>query len=110
MSKRTAARWYVGAWLVAVSCAAVLLLTGRGATRPSPVLELMIVACGFVMFATWIAALIQLAEHRAWRWFLGMLLVHVLSIGALGIFPMLGYAVAGPGGEAALVAVRPSTT
>ena len=111
MSKRTATRWYIGAWLVAVSCGVLLLWTGRGAaTRPSTVFEVVIVACGIVMFATWIAALIQLAEHRAWRWFVCMLLVYVVSLGVAGIVPMLAYAVAGPGAEPALVAVRPSTT
>ena len=111
MSKRTATRLYIGAWLLAVSCAVFLLWTGRGgATRPSTVIEVVIVASGIVMFATWIAALIQLAEHRAWQWFVCMLLVYVVSLGVAGIVPMLAYAVAGPCGEPALVAVRPSTT
>ena len=111
MSKRTATRWYIGAWLVAVSCAGFLFFTDRGAApRPSTVIELVIAACGIVMFATWIAALLQLANKHAWRWFLSVLLINVASLGALGIVPMLAYAIAGPGGEARFVAIRPSTT
>lgn len=111
MSKRTATRWYIGAWLVAVSCMLFLLWTGRGAaTRPSTVIEVVLAASVIVMFATCIAALIQLAEHRAWRWFACVLLVYVVSLGVAAIVPMLAYAMAGPGGEPAFVAVRPSTT
>ncbi len=111
MSKRTATRWYIGAWLIAVSCIVLLLWTGRGeATRPSTVIEVVLAVSGIVMFATWIAALIQLAEHRAWRWFACVLLIYLVSLGLAAIVPMLAYAMAGPRGEPAYVAVRPSTT
>lgn len=111
MSKRMATRWYIGAWLIAVSCMVLLLWTGRGpATRPSTVIEVVLAASGIVMFATWIAALIQLAQRRAWRWFACVLLIYLVSLGLAAVVPMLAYAMAGPGGEPAFVAVRPSTT
>lgn len=110
MSKQTATRWYIGSWLVALSCGVLLLVTGRGAAWPSTAVELAIAGSGVVMFATWIAALIQLAEHHAWRWFLCLLLVYLLSLGLAGIVAMLAYAIVGPGGESPYVAVRPSTS
>lgn len=114
MSKRAATRWYIGAWLVAVGCGALATSIGRfvGARPPAVVtlLELVVVVCAVGMFAAWIGALLELASRRSWGWFLFVLVVFVLSLGALGIVPMLVYAVAGPGDEPVFVAVRPSTT
>ena len=111
MSKRTAIRWYIGAWLIAASCVLLLLWTGRDpASGHRTVIEAVIVGCAVVMFATWIAVLIQLAGRRAWGWFACLLLVYLVSLGLAGIVPMLAYAMAAPSGGRAAVAVRPSTT
>lgn len=113
LSKRTTARWFVRAWLAAVLCGAIDLFIGRGVTRPSTLiglLGLVAVASVIVVVAMWVAALVDLAHQGSWTWFLVVLLLFLLSLGALGLIAILMYWLVAPSDEQRIVVVRPSTT
>ena len=111
MSKRITTRWYIGAWLVYVIALIALVMSARsaqGSTSPSPtmVVEYLVMAgAGIVMLVMWIGALVKLGTQRAWGWFIGVLVVHLVGLGIIG---MIAYAVAGPEDED-LVVIRPAT-
>jgi hypothetical protein len=114
MSKRITTRWFIGAWIVAVLAGIVMGVIARNAQGSSPPPGLMVayliaVAAGLVMFVMWIGALIKLGQQRTWGWFAFMLLVYVLTLGVLGIIPMVAYALAGHD-DTGEVAIRPTTT
>lgn len=113
MSKRTTTSWYIGAWIVAVVCAIVAGLAGRSISGASALVTMLvwtIILCAIVMFVTWIGALVNLAHQRSWGWFGFLLVFHVLSVGVLGIIPMIAYAMAGPPDGGTPIVIRPSTT
>jgi hypothetical protein len=60
---------------------------------------------GILMLVMWIGALVKLGMQRAWGWFVGLLVLHLLGLGIVG---MVAYAVTGPEDED-LVVTRPST-
>lgn len=116
MSKRTTTRGYIAAWIV-WAIAAVLFLstahvhlsaTGGYTVGSSPLsASAWIVAgiAGIVMLVMWVGALVRLAQLHAWGWFAAVL---VLQFVALGIIPMVGYAISGPEDEVSVT--RPSVT
>ena len=111
MSKRTTTRWYIGAWLVWLIAFVVTLSMlrgnqGGGPTTGPTILYLIVAAAGIVTLVAWIGALVKLGTQRAWGWFVGVLILHLIGLGIVG---MVAYAVAGPPDEID-VAVRPSTT
>jgi len=63
------------------------------------------VAAGIAMLVMWIGALVKLGLQRAWGWFIGVLVLHLVGLGIVG---MGAYAVAGPQDED-LVVIRPAT-
>jgi hypothetical protein len=116
MSKRVTTRGYIAAWIVWVVAAALFLSTahvqlsstGASALGSSSISGLAWVVAGIagiVMLMTWIGALIRLAQLHAWGWFVAVL---VFQFVALGIIPMVAYAIAGPEDEGAVT--RPSVT
>lgn len=80
-----------------------------GASLGFTVAYLVVLVSVLVMFVTWINALVRLSQCRAWVWFGFMLLFYVLTLGVLGIIPMLAYAIAGPDGVEEVV-LRPTMT
>ena len=111
MSKRVTTRWYIGAWLVYVVALVAVILAGRGfhqsTTPPAGILlgYLVLLVSGVVMFVMWIGALVRLGMQQAWGWFVGVLILHLVGLGIVG---MVGYAASGPE-DAELVVTRPST-
>lgn len=113
MSKRITTHWYVGAWLIYVIALLALVMSARsagvqGSSSASPALVfgyLVLGIAGIVMLMMWIGALVKLGMERAWGWFVGILVLHILGLGIIG---MGAYAVAGPEDED-LVVIRPST-
>jgi len=110
MNKRTATRWYIGAWvvwLVALSLAVLMRSSVQGRVSAGLfLLGMVIVAAGAVMVITWIGALIKLGTQSKWGWFVGVL---VLGLIGLGIVGMVAYSLAGPA-DVIDVAIRPTTT
>jgi heme/copper-type cytochrome/quinol oxidase subunit 3 len=111
MSKRITTRWYIGAWVVYVLAAIAFLLMARsnqGSSMPPPgalIAYLVLMATGIVMLVMWIGAMIRLGQQRAWGWFAGVLVSHLIGLGIIG---MVAYAVAGPP-DTEMVVTRPST-
>ena len=111
MSKRITTRWYIGAWIVyilAVIAFFVMARGNQGSSAPPPgasLTYLVIVGAGIVTLVMWIGALVKLGMQRAWGWFVGLLVLHLLGLGIVG---MVAYAVAGPEDED-LVVTRPRT-
>jgi hypothetical protein len=111
MSKRITTRWYVGAWLVWLIALAGWLVMGHsgpsGATGTPPAAALLtflvMAVAGLVMLVTWIGALIRLGQRRTWGWFAGVLILHLVGLGIVG---MVAYAIAGPD-DIDDVAIRP---
>jgi cytochrome c biogenesis protein CcdA len=111
MSKHVTTQWYIGAWLVAVIA---MILIGIGArsvqagSAPAPALMIMgfvIMASSLVMLVMWIGALLKLAQLGAWGWFVGVLILHLVGLGIIG---MVAYAISGPE-DRSVVAIRPPT-
>ena len=111
MSKRTTTRWYIAAWVVyilAVVAFFVMARANQGSNTPPPgalITYLLIIATGIVMLVMWIGALIRLGQQQAWGWFVGVLVLHLIGLGIVG---MGAYAVAGPR-DNEVVVTRPST-
>jgi hypothetical protein len=113
MSKRTTTRWYIGAWVIYVIVLLALVTSARsagaqGSAAASPAMVfgyLVLGIAGILMLVMWIGALIKLGMQSAWGWFVGVLVLHLLGLGIIG---MGAYAMAGPEDED-LVAIRPST-
>jgi len=66
---------------------------------------LVLIATGIVMLVMWIGALIRLGQQHAWGWFVGVLVLHLIGLGIIG---MVAYAVAGPP-DTDRVVTRPTT-
>jgi hypothetical protein len=112
MSKRITTRWYIGAWAIYMIALIALVMSARSAgaqgSSPSPALVfgyLVLGIAGILMLVMWIGALVKLGMQRAWGWFVGLLVLHLLGLGIVG---MVAYAVTGPEDED-LVVTRPST-
>jgi hypothetical protein len=112
MSKRISTRWYIGAWAIYMIALIALVMSSRSAgaqgSSPSPALVfgyLVLGIAGILMLVMWIGALVKLGMQRAWGWFVGLLVLHLLGLGIVG---MVAYAVTGPEDED-LVVTRPST-
>jgi hypothetical protein len=111
MSKRITTRWYIGAWIVYIIAAIAFFMMSRSAQGSSALppgvwlayLVLMIAAV--VMLVMWIGALIRVGQQRAWGWFVGVLVLHLIGLGIIG---MVAYAISGPEDTDAVV-IRPST-
>lgn len=112
MSKRITTRWYIGAWVVWVLAfvgLAVSMHIAGNASSPPPAAVIaygVMAVAGIVMLVMWIGALVRLGQQRAWGWFVGVLVLHLVGLGIIG---MAAYAVAGPD-DAGAVAMRPSMT
>lgn len=110
MSKRITTRWYIGAWvvwLVAFIITVVMSRQNPGSSAPPGVILASLVAglCGIIMLVMWIGALVKLGQQHAWGWFVGVLVLHLIGLGIIG---MVAYAAAGPEDE--MVAMRPTVT
>ena len=109
MSKRTTTRWYIGAWVIYVIVLLALVTSARSASAaasPAMVFGYLVLGiAGILMLVMWIGALIKLGMQSAWGWFVGVLVLHLLGLGIIG---MGAYAIAGPEDED-LVVIRPST-
>ena len=98
--------FYVIALIALVMSARSAEVQGSGSQSPAMVLEYLVLGvAGIVMLGMWIGALVELGMQRAWGWFVGVLLLHILGLGIIGI---VAYAVAGPEDED-LVVIRPAT-
>src|SRR5438105_15495830 len=99
MSKRITTRWYIGAWVVWLIAFVALIAMSRGAqasTTPPPGVVLaygVMFLAALVTLVMWIGALIKLGQIRAWGWFAGVLILHLIGLGIIG---MVAYAIAGP--------------
>jgi hypothetical protein len=111
MSKRVTTRWYIGSWIVYVLAVIAFFVIGRNAQGSSPwppalfIPYAVMAVTGVVMLVTWIGALVKLGQLRAWGWFAGVLVLHLVGLGIVG---MVAYAFSGPE-DNAFVAIRPST-
>jgi hypothetical protein len=109
MSKRITTRWYVAAWVVYLIALVTVLIMGRGvgsAQSPHPALILFLsvmAATALIMLVMLVGALINLARQQAWSWFVVVLVLHLLTLGIIG---MVAYALAGPEDPAEVV-IRP---
>ena len=111
MSKRTTTRWYIGAWIAYILAAILFFMisrSGQGSATPPPgmwLAYLVLMIAAVVMLVMWIGALVRLGQQRAWGWFIGLLVLHLVGLGIIG---MVAYAISGPGDTGAVV-IRPST-
>ena len=109
MSKRITTRWYIGAWVVWLIAFIALILMVRGAQGASSPPTGVILAYGVMAVASivtlvmWIGALVKLGMQQAWGWFAGVLILHLIGLGIIG---MVAYAISGP--EDTEVVIRPS--
>ena len=109
MSKRSITQWYIGAWVVwVVSLVAIIVLTRATRAAGDPPANLLLIyttllGAAFVMFVTWVVALVKLARRQAMFSFVVML---VLQLVGLGIVGMVAYGLSGPE-EISDFAVRP---
>jgi hypothetical protein len=109
MSKRITTRWYIGAWVVYLLALIPVLMIGRGvgsAQSPQPALILFLAvmsATALIMLVMLVGALINLARQQVWSWFAAVLVLHLLTLGIIG---MVAYAMAGPD-DADEVGIRP---
>ena len=111
MSKRITTRWYIGAWVVWLIAFVLALVLRNGSSAgqvPAALflLGIVMVVATVITLVTWIGALIKLGSQRAWGWFAGVLLLHIVGLGIVG---MVAYAVAGPE-DVSDVAIRPTAT
>src|SRR6266446_3068158 len=110
MSKRITTRWYIGAWIVWLIAFVAIIALSRGAQASSSappgvmVPYVVMFVAGVVMLVMWIAALIKLGQLQAWGWLAGVLVLHLIGLGIVG---MVAYAVAGPD-EMTEVVMRPT--
>ena len=111
MSKRITTRWYITAWVVYILAAIAFIVMARanqvsGAPQPGALLAYLVaIVTGLVMLVMWIGALIRLGQQKAWGWFAGVLVSHLIGLGIVG---MVAYAVSGPG-DIDMVVMRPTT-
>ena len=63
------------------------------------------IASSVVMLVMLIGALVKLAHVSAWGWLVGVLVLHLIGLGIIG---MVAYAIAGPEDET-IVVTRPAT-
>jgi len=111
MSKRITTRWYIGAWVVWLIAFVGLAVAMHGSTSssvpPWAVLAYGVMAvASLVALVMWIGALIRLGQLKAWGWFAGVLIMHLIGLGIIG---MVAYAAAGPE-DAGEVVYRPTAT
>ena len=110
MSKRITTRWYIVAWVVWVlgfiSLAAAMHASGSGPSPGAVIAYGAMAIAGIVMLVMWIGALVKLGMQHAWGWFVGVLILHLLALGIIG---MAAYAIWGPQ-DTVDVAMRPTTT
>lgn len=112
MSKRTVTRWYIGAWVVwVVSVLALTVLARAEHPDPQPTPGVVFVygallGAAFLMFVTWVIALVKLARRHAMFSFVAMLVLQLLGIGIVG---MVMYAMSSPD-DVTDYAVRPRVT
>jgi hypothetical protein len=110
MSKRITTRWYIGAWVVWLIAFIALIVMVRGAQGASSppagvILAYAVMAvAAIVTLVMWIGALVKLGIQQAWGWFAGVLILHLIGLGIIG---MVAYAISGP--EDTEVVTRPST-
>ena len=111
MSKRITTRWYIGSWIVYILAVIAFFVVGHNTQGSgSPPLALFIpyavmAVTGVVMLVMWIGALVKLGQQHEWGWFAGVLVLHLVGLGIIG---MVAYAVSGPE-DTSYVAIRPST-
>jgi hypothetical protein len=114
MSKSIIVRWYIGAWVV--WCLAFLALVAMGrlsppSSTPPPgtfILYFIMGVAAIVTILMWVAALWKLFSRRLWGWFAGVLVLHLVGIGIVG---MAAYALAGPGdNDREEIVYRPTAT
>jgi hypothetical protein len=111
MSKRTTTRWYIGAWAVYILAVIAFIVMARanqvsGAPQPGALVAYLVAIATFlVMLVMWIGALIRLGQQQAWGWFVGVLVLHLIGLGIVG---MVAYAFAGPP-DTDMVVTRPTT-
>ena len=111
MSKRTTTRWYIGAWAVYLLAVVAFIAMARanqmsGAPQPGALVAYLVAIATFlVMLVMWIGALIRLGQQQAWGWFVGVLVLHLIGLGIVG---MVAYAFAGPP-DTDMVVTRPTT-
>ena len=111
MSKRITTRWYIGAWVAYILAAIAFFMMSRsaqgdGSLPPGMWLAyLVLMISAVVMLVIWIGALIRLGQQRAWGWLIGVLVLHLIGLGIIG---MVAYAISGPE-DADAVVIRPST-
>jgi hypothetical protein len=111
MSKRTTTRWYIGAWVVWLIAFIGLAVAMRGSTSsalpPTAVFAYGVMAiAALVALLMWIGALIRLGQLKTWGWFAGVLVLHLIGLGIVG---MVAYAIAGPD-DTGEVVYRPTAT
>ena len=113
MSKRMVTRWYIGAWVVWLLGVMALFLmsrASRASTSPPPGVfftYLVMFIAAVVMLAMWLAGLLRLAMQRSWGWFTGVLILHLVGLGIIG---MVAYAISGPDGRRTEIVYRPRAT
>ena len=66
---------------------------------------LALMSSAVVMLMMWLGALIRLGQQRAWGWFIGVLVLHLIGLGIIG---MVACAISGPEDTDAVV-IWPST-
>ena len=114
MSKAITTRWYIGAWVVWLLAFIGLFVVMHGAASagsssppPGALIPYGVMAiAGIVMLVMWIGALVKLGMQHAWGWFVGVLVLHLVGLGIIG---MAAYAIWGPA-DTGEVAMRPTTT
>lgn len=112
MSKRVTTTGYIVSWMIGALALAVFLRTAESITTPDAAASGLPASFVFgiaslVMFVLWIGALAAVAQHRAWGWFVAVLVLQVIGLGIIG---MAAYAIAGPPERPVPSVTRPSVT
>ena len=113
MRRRVTTRWYIVAWVLWLLATLIgwrLVIGGTGGGNSPPagvVIPYGVMAItGLVMLVMWIGALARLGTLHQWSWFVGVLVLHLVALGIIG---MVAYAIWGPDNSPD-IATRPSFT
>jgi len=113
VSKRITTTWSIVAWVVwlisfVAYFAMIKSISGSSSNGPTGGLAAagsVAFIAGIVMLVMWILALIKLGMQKAWGWFVGVLILHLVGLGIIG---MVAYAIAGPADTGTEVVTRPT--
>lgn len=94
MSRQTATRCYLAAWVVWVIALLATYATREYVDAPNEGLILIVGLLAAAMVVLWVGALDRLSAQHDWGWFGALLLLQLVFLGVVG---MAAYMLVGPG-------------